>query len=72
MSDKITRREVLKGVTAAAAAFVLMPPVVAAPQPLIPLPAPSTFPGCILIRDHRGRNRWQLAGRNVANEEEKR
>ena len=57
MSGEITRREVLQRVTAAAAAtatVVLMPPVVAAHQPLIPLPAPSTFPGCILIRDHHG------------------
>ena len=48
MSGEITRREVLQGVTAGAAATALMAPVGSAPQPLIPLPAPSENAGAII------------------------
>ena len=64
----MTRREALQEVVAvfAAASVVLVSPIAAATQPFSPLPAPTTFPGCVLIRDHYGRHLWKLAGREGA------
>ena len=68
---KPSRRAVLKGMAAAAVAFISGAAAsdTAIPKPIACLhksgielpPTLGTFPGCILMRDRYGRHLWQLA-----------
>ena len=68
MGHKISRRKFLEKVIGVGVATIQISSVEAAPHPFIPLPAPSTLPGCIFMRDHSERYRWQRAKRRLQKE----